>query len=152
MSLSPDTLSLRPLCPAFLLSVLVLWETPVLLHVPPPPNTTMAARLVCGFQALAGPESAPHGSQVFPARLRVCAPVGSSPTPQRSTWAERNLPEKGLGASLGLPVTLLLGPMEDKQSERGRGLCGIAEETWQGQGAAGFHLQGAGSQARPARE
>ena len=33
MSLSPDTLSLRPLCPAFLLSVLVLWETPVLLQI-----------------------------------------------------------------------------------------------------------------------
>lgn len=57
-----------------------------------------------------------------------------------------------LGASLGLPVTLLLGPMENKQSEHGSGLCGIAEETWRGQGAAAFHLQGVGSQARPTRE
>lgn len=29
MTLHPDNFSLRPLCPAFLISILALWETPI---------------------------------------------------------------------------------------------------------------------------
>ena len=34
MTLHPDNLSLRPLCPAFLISILALWETPLLRFSP----------------------------------------------------------------------------------------------------------------------